>query len=84
MAGSHPLFNIDHVLNSASLVFDLAILVHEALVLGITLEIAPEVLKESDLLLQLLRVLGERILLADILPVTRSALHVVEVVSIWV
>lgn len=80
---SHPFLHIDDILHLPLL---LAVSVLLCYVFGpvIAFQIAPEMLEECDFLLELLRVLSERILLADVLPITRPSLHVVEVVTVGV
>lgn len=79
----HPFLHIHDILHLPLL---LAVSVLFCYILGsvIAFQVAPEMLEESHFLLEFLRVLGERILLADVLPITRPSLHVVEVVTVGV
>lgn len=79
----HPLLYVHDVFDLA-LFLAVGILFCYVLWAVIALQVAPEMLKEGHFLLELLRVLREGILFADVLPVTRASLHVVEVVTVRV
>ena len=85
MSGSHPLFNVDDVLDFPFLSTTIVgILFHEVLWLVISFEVRPEVLQKSHLFLQLFRVLSESVRRGNILPITAAPLHVIQVVPIRV
>lgn len=83
MSSSHPFFHINNVVHFAlrcNHLFRLCI----GLWLGTTFEIRSEVLQQSHFFLQRVRVLVDIVLLPYILSITRSALDVVEMVTVWV
>ena len=84
MACSHPFFDIDDILDSAGPSLD--ILWHFLVWIRFlcSFQVAPEVLQQGDLLLEVLWVLSESVLLSDVLSVGISSLHVVEVEAIGV
>ena len=86
MASAHPLLHIDDIANWFTFehIDFLLTLILKVLWFFITLEVRPKVLQQSDLLLQLLRVLSHGELSTDIIAVIRSLLHVVEVLAIWI
>ena len=85
MSCSHPLFNVDNFFDlSLFLCTTLGVLFHHTLWLVITLQVAPEVLEKSNFLLKLLRVLSKSVFFANILAITGSPFHVIDVVAIWV
>ena len=70
MARPHPLLHVDDVFDLALLRSGLVgILLEKSLWLFVAFEVRPEMLQEGDLLLELLRVLGQCEFLTDILPV---------------
>ena len=83
MAGPHPLFNIDDILNYA---FRDLIRVNWrgfiSLGLLAALQIASEMLQKSYLLLQFFRVLCKSIFFADVLTISASSLIVVKVITV--
>ena len=85
MSRTHPFLDVDNLFNlPLFLCTAFGILFHDTLGLIITFQIAPEVLKQGHLLLQFLGVLCEGVFLANILAITRSTFHIVDVVTIWV
>ena len=96
MSSPHPLLHIDDFNDLALLrrevlfirlhnrcTFWQLIVIH-SLALLIAFEVASEMLEESDFLLELLWILSQVVLLANILAVATPTLHVVEVESIWI
>eukprot|EP00356_Strombidium_inclinatum_P002368 CAMPEP_0170481042 /NCGR_PEP_ID=MMETSP0208-20121228/1637_1 /TAXON_ID=197538 /ORGANISM="Strombidium inclinatum, Strain S3" /LENGTH=85 /DNA_ID=CAMNT_0010753677 /DNA_START=371 /DNA_END=628 /DNA_ORIENTATION=+ len=83
MAGPHPLLDVDHVLHFADLsTFGLCVLLDHVLRLVIAFEVGPEMLKESDFLLKILRIVNYGEFFADVLSVTGSPLHVVKMMAV--
>lgn len=82
VARSHPLLNVDDVLDLSDFWSLRVVLFEHSLGLIMALEVAPEVLQKSHLLLKLFRVFSECVLLADVLPVTRPPLHIIQMVAI--
>ena len=82
MSGAHPLLNVNNIHDSARLflhVFrDLFIRLR---FLG-ALKVAPKVLQQRHFLLKVFWIIRKSILLADILPICTSSLHVVEVEAV--
>jgi hypothetical protein len=69
MSRSHPFLHIDDILHFSLLVGILSVLFKKVFGLVVALEIAPEVLKKSDFLLQLFWVLGESVLFGEVLAI---------------
>lgn len=85
MSCTHPLFDIYYFFDLSLLLSTaLSILLHDTLWLIITLKVTPEMLEKSYFLLELFWVLSKGVLLAYILTITGSSLHVVDMVTIWV
>ena len=84
MPCTHPLLHVDDVLDAT--LSSLHLIRH--LSVGVRLlsafQVATEVLKESDLLLELLGEVREGELTSDVLPVRTTALHVVEMEAVRV
>ena len=82
MSGAHPLLNVNNIHDSTRLflhVFrDLFIRLR---FLG-ALKVAPKVLQQRHFLLKVFWIIRKSILLADILPICTSSLHVVEVEAV--
>lgn len=82
---AHPLLHVHDVFHLAFFrAFALSVLLHHRLRLLVALKVRPEVLQQGNLLLQLFGVLGESVRLANILPITGAALHVVDVMTVRV
>jgi len=84
MSRSHPLLDIDHILHFSLFVGILSVLFKKIFGLVVTLEIAPKVLEKSDFLLQFFWVFGECILFSEVLTITRSSFHIVNMMTIGV
>jgi len=85
MTSTHPLFDVDNILHLAlwQLVrVNLRRLVHFGLLTAF--QVATEVLQESYFLLKLFGILGQCILLAEVLPITLTPLIVVKVIAVRV
>jgi hypothetical protein len=83
MSSSHPFFYIHYILDLA---LRELIGVNRCWFIGFrlftALKVAPEMLEKRDLLLKFFWILGERILLTDILTIRTSSLIVVKVVAV--
>jgi len=82
MASAHPLFHINYVHDSACLLLYIFRNLLIRLRLFRALKVTPKVLKQSNFFLQVLRIIRERILKANILSICTSALHVVKMETI--
>jgi len=83
VTGTHPLLNIDNVLHfSIFLASSFIILIVNIFRVGITFKVTPEMLKKCDFLLKIFRILSEGVFFAYILPVARSSLHVVKMMTV--
>ena len=85
MSCSHPLLHIYYFFHFSRLLgAAFSILLKHTFGFIITLEVAPEVLKKSHFFLELLGVLSQSVLFANILAITGSTLHVVNVMAVWI
>ena len=84
MTSPHPLLNIHNILNFPVLLGEVVRDLLVRLRLLSALEVAAEVLQKGHLLLEVLGVLCQGILFADVLAVGLAPLHVVEVEAIGV
>lgn len=81
----HPLLHINNVSQCLlALVCRSLLLIFPFLGLGISFEVASEVLQQSDLLLKLFRVVGESVRLNHVLSFWSLSFHVVEVMTLFV
>ena len=85
VARAHPLLHVDNVLDR--------LFFRELLFWGridrlswlfTAFQVGTEVLEQSNLFLQLFGILCQSVLLVDILPIGRSSLHIVEVISVGI
>ena len=84
MACAHPLLDVDNIHDASDLFLDLLRDFFVGLRLLGAFQVAPEVLKQGHLLLEVLWIVGQRVFQADVLAVGAAALHVVEVEAIRV
>lgn len=84
MPCSHPLLNVNEIFDLSILWTIFRVLGHQSFWSVVAFEIAPEVLKEGDFLLELLGVFCKCVLCANVLSVARSSFHVVDMVTVWV
>ena len=84
MSRTHPFLHIHYILDSTRTLLNLVRYLGIGVGLLSSLKVASEVLQECDFLLQVLGVLSEGVLAANILSVSTATLHVVEVESIGV
>lgn len=83
MSRTHPLFNVDNVLDFA---FRKLIRIYwsrfVSLRLLTSLKITSEVLKEGNLLLKFLGIFSQSIFFADILPISTSSFVIVKMIAV--
>ena len=84
MTGSHPFLDIHNIFDFSCLRCFSVVFLKNSFWLVMAFKIAPEMLEQSHLLLKLLGILSQSVFLADILTITRSSLHVIEMMSIWI
>ena len=84
VASAHPLLNVNYVHDSACLLLHVFRDLLIRLRLFRALKITPEVLEQRHLFLEVLRIIRERILKANVLPICTSTLHVVKMEAIRV
>lgn len=86
VSSPHPLLNVDYILD-LSYFWEIVLLLDRSICslrLLTTFEIAAEVLQEGNFLLEFLWIFSQGILLSNILPITASPLHVIEVIPVGI
>lgn len=83
MASTHPLLYVHHISQAGFFRFWRNCLLIDLRLLA-ALEVAAEMLKKGDFLLEVLRILIESVLVAKVLTVNCAALNVIEVVVVGV
>ena len=81
---AHPLLHVDDVLDATLSALNLIRHLCVRIWLLGALKVASEVLQKRDFLLQVFWVVCESVLASDILPISASSLHVVEVEAVWI
>ena len=84
MPRPHPLLDIHHILDASNLRSLSIVLFQNSFGLIMPLKVAPKVLKKCHLFLEFFGIFLEGVGFADILPITRPSLHIIQMMPVGI